>query len=709
MNSRVLNFVAIGIVLLVGGGIGSAVLYSKLTAPPVDDVVSAEAPLESDDPSKLLPPAPGDRALATKATGPVEIQGTTTTTTDAPTPGPRPTWAEIESGLEKVRQQRKTNPAALYELEFAYDSLAAPGFTQSPSMVEHLAELEKYRSEFPQSPAPLLAQGKAYINYAWEARGSGFAYTVTEEGWELFRTRIAKARELLEQSLELGAKDGEIFAALLLAARGEGRSLEETRAVLEEGIKLDPAYMRMYTAMTEYLLPRWHGEPGDVERFAVEMKDRLQGDIGLDAFAHIALMNNQYDCLDTNALFRGGFDRATLVQAADVLVKRYPNARNLPCFAALCTMAAQDHAAARRIRPFVKHADAPSVPTWSFVAKQFQQWCDAPDLAGEEQDWVWGNSIRKTGISFAKNSRFIWCAQAGPRGQAAALLDLAQHSERTVLFGPVGGPSLLVGDARQNWLAASYVTEDFQGIAFWDAADPSGAPSLFKSAGRCAALAIHPEQPRIAWSEGDKVHVVDVTSGEELKVIAGDHDVRYLRFSTDGKRLLVTSTSLALWDTATWEKICDLPGPSTMPLPDVFCLYALDVDEGGRTLALATKATPSGDLAAVARHLVVRFDQEGKLAETLVSDLNDGREVDIFAAVTSPDRAWLAIPQRSAGPRDGRIDLWSLRRGKKLKTFPGHFEPVGQLTFSDDSQTLASIAQMGGVIKTWAIPKSEAR
>src|SRR5207249_3136293 len=130
--------------------------------------------------------------------------------------------------------------------------------------------------------------------------------------------------------------------------KAEGLPRAEVDALLEAGMKIDPTYNEMYKEMAVYLLPRWNGEPGDVERFAADIVKRLPGDDGLDAYGHIAYIINQFDCFGESSVFWGGFDRERLAKAAEIMVKRYPKAPNLVPFSALCAMAAQDHEVAKR-------------------------------------------------------------------------------------------------------------------------------------------------------------------------------------------------------------------------------------------------------------------------------------------------------------------------------------------------------------------------
>ena len=207
--------------------------------------------------------------------------------------------------LDRLRQERKERPGAIDDLLSWYSFLAMPEYTESQDIPEHCTKLAEWRREFPNSPTPLIVLALAHIRHAWNARGSSWASTVTQEGWELFQSRIEEAHKLLERAVELGVKDGAAFSALIEVAKAKSLSHELTRAYLNAGMKLDPTYMEMYKQMAVYLLPRWLGEPGDVEAFAAEIVERLPRDDGLDAYGQIAYQVNQFDCLDSNTLFWG--------------------------------------------------------------------------------------------------------------------------------------------------------------------------------------------------------------------------------------------------------------------------------------------------------------------------------------------------------------------------------------------------------------------
>ena len=64
--------------------------------------------------------------------------------------------------------------------------------------------------------------------YAWRARGSGFANTVTKERWRLFSERLAKAKELLDKSADFEPKCPVWWRKKrMTVARGQGWSWDD--------------------------------------------------------------------------------------------------------------------------------------------------------------------------------------------------------------------------------------------------------------------------------------------------------------------------------------------------------------------------------------------------------------------------------------------------------------------------------------------------
>lgn len=103
--------------------------------------------------------------------------------------------------------------------------------------------------------------GKAHIKLAWESRGSGWANTVTEEGWKGFYHHLGLARERLTRAWKLRPELPEAPTTMITVAMGAGHELDEqpmTWFERAETAQLD--FKKAYDVMLGGpLLPRWGG------------------------------------------------------------------------------------------------------------------------------------------------------------------------------------------------------------------------------------------------------------------------------------------------------------------------------------------------------------------------------------------------------------------------------------------------------------------
>ena len=153
---------------------------------------------------------------------------------------------------------------------------------KSPNRVweEHIGKVEEWSAQFSSSVVPQIVLGSTWVNYAWKARGGDWASAVGKSSWKLFGERLAKARQILESAEKLPGKDPELYNALLWVAIGQGWSRPEMEAAFNKGIRINPNYFFLYETKARYLLPRWHGKPGDWERFATQAADARGGEDG---------------------------------------------------------------------------------------------------------------------------------------------------------------------------------------------------------------------------------------------------------------------------------------------------------------------------------------------------------------------------------------------------------------------------------------------
>jgi hypothetical protein len=151
-----------------------------------------------------------------------------------------------------------------------------------------IAVLQRWHSARPDSMAAVLALTDAMIGYGWKARGTGFADTVTPEGWRLLEERTASVDGVLTEIGRRGPRTPDWYCAMIDAGRMDGWDRGRVDELFEEAVALEPTYLHVYSAMARYLTPRWQGEEGDWETFAERSADRLGGREGSVVYGHIA-------------------------------------------------------------------------------------------------------------------------------------------------------------------------------------------------------------------------------------------------------------------------------------------------------------------------------------------------------------------------------------------------------------------------------------
>jgi tetratricopeptide (TPR) repeat protein len=112
--------------------------------------------------------------------------------------------------------------------------------------------------------------GIVHISYAWEARGSGFANTITEEGHRIFKMRLSTAKEYLEKAYSLDPSDPVVPAELITVAMGMGLGRNEVEKQFQRAIIADSTDHQAYFSKLLYLMPKWFGSKEEMFSFARE-------------------------------------------------------------------------------------------------------------------------------------------------------------------------------------------------------------------------------------------------------------------------------------------------------------------------------------------------------------------------------------------------------------------------------------------------------
>lgn len=617
-------------------------------------------------------------------------------------------WKTVEAIFDDSRAARDQHPGWKDHPSEAYETVANPAFTDSDNLLDHCVKLAEWRREMPNSATALVALARAHVEWGWEARGYGFASDVATENWPLFYTRLAEARRLVEQAIQLGVKDAEAYRLLISIGNGEGRSYEEVRAALDEGRKLDPTYFPLYPQFAMYLLPRWHGKPGDVAAFAKEMATELPGDDGLEAFALIVMrVHNVVG--EREQIYLGEYDKSLLVKATEVLMNRRDGRQRETELAALATWVAQDREAAVKLLPHIADGGA-EADVWPSPQhrKDFRSWCEKKAFAEpDDARWFWGSVFYSDNIVFWKDSRSVWCGLGyGPT--AMNRIDVQTGRIMQSLSAPAPRVDCFAVDSNKDWVVAGLTGSLYKGLMLWDLAEPDD-PWVYPMNDTCWGIAIQPTGPHIAWFSKTGVTIFNVRTGQVAAKLPPRYGGKDLRFSADGQMLIVSATDHeTVWDVLTGEMRYELPHSGQRPLPDMICKKVFEIDEEGRIWAIVERTKRDEKNKQQPRpKMLVRFAPDTLNVEPIIEDLNDSSDETITVRLTvlSPDRKLLAVPtsQVTKEMLRGGIDIWDVATAKKIKHFGGQHGISRVMSFSPDGRWLATMGSPGGLVRLWPL------
>lgn len=164
---------------------------------------------------------------------------------------------------------------------------------------------------------------------AWRARGSGFAATVTPEGWREFRKNIDRAWRLNESQASWGRNHPLWHRTRLYLLNARGASTSTFEAAYLDAVKRFPLYLSLHFAGANYYSKRWHGSDAEMSAFIERAVQMTNKPLGPTLYARINWAEQSEDMFTSGRAdweqVRSGFLR---------LVKDYPALWNINKFAA---------------------------------------------------------------------------------------------------------------------------------------------------------------------------------------------------------------------------------------------------------------------------------------------------------------------------------------------------------------------------------------
>lgn len=592
-------------------------------------------------------------------------------------------YAELEQVIAGLRERqdryRSGNSRALHFYQ-VLGSLPPTELVTDQAYLKHFGRLEAWLAAEPKSSAVRIALAVGWLEYGWFARGSGYADTVSDADAQRLNDRAEKANGYLDEVEKLSSPlDCGYYRARISVAIGLGNKpkMEWSRA----GLKLDPLCREVVYSMSRALLPRWFGEPGELEGFAAEAAKWTQtvaGDLHFSTVAIVAWDSYREDMfaahpLEWSRVLQGFRDRERI----------FPHAVEHRDVLAAMAVLAGDYATAREQFQRVGNNFEQSV--WRTQAK-FDDWKlhVAEDLQEGQQHHL-----------VIAHEAAIVAMNLSPDGKTVVTTDLQ---------GKLRIHELDTG--KRRFALALDGTE----------------PATVTISGKVSLLAS-------ALNGEPGIYLMNLVNGNSAILEQGRKLTKHIAFSPDGESLAAVDETgkMTLFKLSDGSILHDITPPMERSVSQL--VYSPD---GGR-LATGSDAgqvqihsTIDGKLleewsTGTARVLTIAWSQDGKRlavadreSRVFVFDLPGHQQRAAWTAPHpfaetldfSPDGNLLAIGL-CGRQYNGRLDLplrvWKFDTETEPQPLPGHKLGVRRVSFSANGKQLVS-ASYDWTVRVWNIP-----
>jgi hypothetical protein len=177
-------------------------------------------------------------------------------------------WQELDALIEKLAASGERAEDGRYRLYLVTSEIQEwLGLWNQEQDSQFQQGFAEYRKGMPASAfASVLAVMQVHAA-AWRARGTGYASTVTPEGWALFKERNQRAWQML---LACKSSSGRLpiwYELAIKIAADAGVPQREQDAIFKEGIQRFPGYHSIYFTYTRQFSPLWGGDYESADAF----------------------------------------------------------------------------------------------------------------------------------------------------------------------------------------------------------------------------------------------------------------------------------------------------------------------------------------------------------------------------------------------------------------------------------------------------------
>jgi len=205
----------------------------------------------------------------------------------------RSNFKALETSMEEIRKGDPVFGNGSWKIYNFYDSLECDDSEPESMWQLHERIHKAWIATYPDSITARVAYANFLVDYAWHARGYEYSDKVSEKGWRMMGERLAAAQHALDEAKPLKPQCPMWWHVQLHIALGQGWDHAQYSKVYNEAKSLFPQFHGYDNSLATYLMPRWHGQPGDWEKAAEAEIHRPNG-LGAEGYARVVANQHGY-------------------------------------------------------------------------------------------------------------------------------------------------------------------------------------------------------------------------------------------------------------------------------------------------------------------------------------------------------------------------------------------------------------------------------
>ena len=173
----------------------------------------------------------------------------------------------LDESLRKFQRNLTDLPDGSSSLEGAWNGLDDLFDYGGITIEEAMRRTSEWRKAVKGSIEPDVAEAMILRDWAYAARGHGYASSVSAQAMQMYLARAAMAQAGLQDMERSAANDPMWYVLSIGISRDLSVPLENQRVIFDRGMAKYPGYAPLYRQMLTSLMPRWGGSKQQVDEF----------------------------------------------------------------------------------------------------------------------------------------------------------------------------------------------------------------------------------------------------------------------------------------------------------------------------------------------------------------------------------------------------------------------------------------------------------